>query len=145
MRMMKNGVPVQIHVHNVIQQGDDQNVIEFWTTGYYSTKDGATYIQYEEEHDFGHVKSLLKWTENELYIMRSGAVKMRQRFIEQQQTISNYETQYGTFRLATLTKSLGISTNQTDNRGTLKVHYDLNIGEEKHVHTLTIEYKEEQS
>ncbi|WP_243293157.1 DUF1934 domain-containing protein [Bacillus sp. FJAT-47783] len=100
-------------------------------------------MSYEEEHDFGNVKSLLKITDNELYLMRSGAVKMRQRFIEKEETISNYETQFGTFRLSTYTKSLRISTNEVVSRGKLKIEYDLKIGQEKHVHTLTINYKED--
>lgn len=140
---MKNGVPVHVHIHNEIQQGTEKETIEFWTTGVYSEKNEAIFISYEEEHDFGNVKSLLKITDNELYLMRSGAVQMRQRFIEKEETVSNYETQFGTFRLSTYTKSLGISTNEALNRGTLKVEYDLKLGQEQHVHTLTIKYKEE--
>lgn len=140
---MKNGIPIQIHVHNEIQQGTDKETIEFWTTGEYSVKEEAIFISYKEEHDFGHVQSLLKISEKELYLMRSGAVKMRQRFIENEKTVSNYETQFGTFRLTTFTESLGISTNKASNRGTLKVQYHLGFGEEQHIHTLTIQYKED--
>lgn len=140
---MQNRMPVHIKVYNIIQQGTEKERIEFYTTGEYFQKDEAIYLSYEEEHDFGRVQSLLKISEDEALLMRSGAVKMRQRFQTDQSTTTNYETPFGTMRLTTRTKSLTWSTNEKQKHGTLKLEYDLDLGHEKHVHTLTIEYKEE--
>jgi len=140
---MLNRMPVHINVHNMIQQGKEKEEITFYTTGEYFEKDESIYLSYEEEHDFGRVKSLLKISKDETLLMRSGAVKMRQRFQEGQTTSTNYETPFGTMRLVTQTKSLTFSTNEKQKHGTLRLEYDLDLGHEKHVHILTIQYKEE--
>ncbi|MDQ0162649.1 DUF1934 domain-containing protein [Bacillus alveayuensis] len=141
---MQRNIPVHINVHNEMAQGNEKEKFEFYTTGQYYTKDKYIYLSYLEEQDFGQIKTLLKISDEEVLLIRSGAINMRQRFKENVETVTNYETPYGMMRLVTHTKSLLWSSYEEPKRGTLKLEYHLDIGQEQHVHRLTIEYKEEQ-
>lgn len=78
---MKQETPITLHVKSVIEDDGNDEVIEFRTTGFYYVKQQKVYLSYYEEHDLGKVKTIVKVSEGEVLIMRSGAVKMNQRFI----------------------------------------------------------------
>ena len=141
---MSESTPVQIHVLSTIrnQHDQDEETIEINTTGEHFIKGKTSYLRYEEEHELGFVKTTVKIAQNEVVVMRSGAVAMKQRFIEGIQTLTDYNTPFGKLQLETMTESLSYKT--TEREGTLAVLYDLQIDEqEKHVHKLVITYKEE--
>ncbi|MRX71114.1 DUF1934 family protein [Bacillus lacus] len=142
---MKNSSPVQIHVHSVIKSGETEEIIEFKTTGEYYQKESSSYLSYKEEHDFGNVSTVVKMNEEEVFIMRSEALRMRQRFIPNEDTITDYKTPIGQLQLTTRTLGLAYDHSIKPLQGRLKLTYELEIGEaEKHLHTLTISYKEEE-
>lgn len=142
---MSESTPIQLTVLSEIHNGkdDEKETIEVKTTGEYVQKGKTLYIRYEEEHELGFVKTTVKIAGNEVVVMRSGAVAMKQRFSEGMVTLTDYSTPFGKLQLETKTKSLTIDTNELE--GKLVILYDLQIDEkEKHVHKLVLTYKEEQ-
>jgi uncharacterized beta-barrel protein YwiB (DUF1934 family) len=142
---MLESTPIQLTVLSEIHNGkdDEKETIEVKTTGEYVQKGKTQYIRYEEEHELGYVKTTVKITGNEVVVMRSGAVSMKQRFSKGVLTLTDYTTPFGKLQLETKTKSLTIDTNELE--GKLVILYDLQIDEkEKHVHKLVLTYKEEQ-
>jgi uncharacterized beta-barrel protein YwiB (DUF1934 family) len=142
---MLESTPIQLTVLSEIHNGkdDEKETIEVKTTGEYVQKGKTLYIRYEEEHELGFVKTTVKIAGNEVVVMRSGAVAMKQRFSEGMVTLTDYTTPFGKLQLETKTKSLTIDTNELE--GKLVILYDLQIDEkEKHVHKLVLTYKEEQ-
>ncbi|MBD1379705.1 DUF1934 domain-containing protein [Metabacillus arenae] len=136
--------PVKIYVNTKIEDGSDQEIIEFYTNGEFYIKEQASYLIYFEEHDYGKVKTIVKIQDEEIYIMRSGAVSMKQRFIEDIDTFTHYETQFGQLNLTTNTDKIIRTANTQRVDGFVVVHYSLQVGEnQKHLHTLTIQYKED--
>ena len=142
---MLESTPIQLKILSEIHNGkdDEKETIEVKTTGEYVQKGKTLYIRYEEEHELGFVKTTVKIAGNEVVVMRSGAVAMKQRFSEGMVTLTDYSTPFGKLQLETKTKSLTIDTNELE--GKLVILYDLQIDEkEKHVHKLVLTYKEEQ-
>ncbi|MFC0272430.1 DUF1934 domain-containing protein [Metabacillus herbersteinensis] len=143
---MATSTPIHIKVISEIQQlnDPDKEKIEFQTVGEYYIKENKTYIRYDEEHELGFVKTTLKMSENEVMVMRSGAVTMKQRFSENQLTATDYTTPFGKLQLVTHTKSIKVEKDQQKLQGFIRVIYELEIGEnEKHLHTLFIAFKED--
>lgn len=63
------------------------------------------YLRYDEvQQDMQNVHTILKWSPEEVFIMRSGPIKMRQRFRKDLMTVGSYESQYGTLQMLTTTK-----------------------------------------
>jgi uncharacterized beta-barrel protein YwiB (DUF1934 family) len=142
---MSESTPIQLTVLSEIHNGkdNDKETIEVNTTGEYVQKGKTMYIRYEEEHELGFVKTTVKIAKNEVVVMRTGAVTMKQRFSEGLLTLTDYSTPFGRLQLETKTKSLTMDTNELE--GKLVILYDLQIDEkEKHVHKLVLTYKEEQ-
>jgi uncharacterized beta-barrel protein YwiB (DUF1934 family) len=142
---MSESTPIQLTVLSEIRNGQDDSkeTIEVQTSGEFVQKGKTIYIRYKEEHELGFVKTTVKIAGNEVVVMRSGAVTMKQRFSEGMLTLTDYSTPFGKLQLETKTKSLIIETHELE--GKLVILYDLQIDEkEKHVHKLMMTYKEEQ-
>nr|WP_233099784.1 DUF1934 family protein [Bacillus velezensis] len=78
---MRQETPVAIHVQSFIHNGSEEESVEFTSSGFYYVRNGKTYLSYHEEHDLGKIKTVVKITEKEILVMRSGAIQMKQRFI----------------------------------------------------------------
>ncbi|WP_299093388.1 DUF1934 family protein [uncultured Metabacillus sp.] len=142
---MSESTPVQIHVLSEIHNENDKekDTIEIRTKGEFVLKGKTAYLRYDEEHELGFVKTTVKIAQGEVTVMRSGAVTMKQRFIQGKPTLTDYTTPFGKLQLETKTKSLEVKSKGLE--GKLVILYDLQIDEkEKHVHTLMLTYKEEQ-
>ncbi len=136
--------PVQIIVKTEINQGTEDENLELFTSGEHYVKDNASYLSYHEEHEYGKVKTIVKFNSDEVFIMRSGSISMKQRFIPGTETITDYQTQFGTLQLETNTTSISVRTMEGKSSGIIKVDYELQIGEEdSHLHTLHIMFREE--
>jgi uncharacterized beta-barrel protein YwiB (DUF1934 family) len=142
---MSKSTPIKIHVLSEIrsQHDHEKETIEVTTTGEYFLKGKTIYIRYEEKHELGSVKTTVKIAENDVVIIRSGAVTMKQRFTLGTLTLTDYSIPFGKLQLETYTQSL--SFDQHELEGKLIILYDLKIAEnETHVHKLMMTYKEEQ-
>lgn len=136
--------PVQVIVKTEINQGGDTENLELFTSGEHYVKNNASYLSYHEEHEYGKVKTVVKFRDDEVFIMRSGAVSMKQRFVKDVDTMTNYRTQFGELRLETRTKAISVRMTDGNSGGIIRVQYELQIGEEdSHSHMLTIMFREE--
>ncbi|MBT2573062.1 DUF1934 family protein [Bacillus sp. ISL-51] len=139
---MRQETPVAIHVHSFIQNGSEEESVEFTSDGFYYVRNGKTYLTYHEEHDLGKIKTVVKITEKEILVMRSGAIQMKQRFIPGASTITQYKLPFGQMKLQTETKD--IHSDVGGPQGSVKMTYTMTVGEnQEHVHNMTIRYKEE--
>ncbi|UQZ47726.1 DUF1934 domain-containing protein [Bacillus sp. PK3-037] len=137
---MKQETPITIHVKSVIEDDGNEEVIEFRTTGFYYVKQNKVYLSYYEEHDLGKVKTIVKVSEGEVLVMRSGAVKMNQRFVTGASTIAKYKMSFGELELKTSTKS--IQSDFGEEQGRISIAYDMHVGDEQqHLHNMTITYE----
>ncbi|MFB8736071.1 DUF1934 domain-containing protein [Bacillus sp. SL00103] len=72
---------ISIHVKSVMKpETEPAETIEFRTTGTYQEKNDKTYLTYHEEHEMGQVKTVVKMSEKEIFVMRSGAIQMKRLF-----------------------------------------------------------------
>lgn len=137
---MKQETPITIHVKSVIEDDGNEEVIEFRTAGFYYVKQNKVYLSYYEEHDLGKVKTIVKVSEGEVLVMRSGAVKMNQRFVTGASTIAKYKMSFGELELKTSTKS--IQSDLGEEQGRISIAYDMHVGDEQqHLHNMTITYE----
>ncbi|MBJ7894989.1 YwiB family protein [Bacillus atrophaeus] len=137
---MKQETPITLHVKSVIADDGKEEVIEFRTSGFYHVKQNKVYLSYYEEHDLGKVKTVVKVSESEVFVMRSGAVKMNQRFVPGVSTIAKYKMSFGELELTTSTKS--IQSDIGKERGRISIAYDMHVGDEQqHLHNMTITYE----
>ncbi|ASB86970.1 DUF1934 family protein [Bacillus sonorensis] len=137
---MDRETPVKIHVKSVIQEGSDLETIEFRTTGFYYMKKDKVYLSYHEEHEAGKVKTIVKASENEVLVMRSGAIEMKQRFIRGSRTVTHYKMPFGRLELGVNTKD--ISVNHQPLNGNINIVYDMLVSDDqKHLHKMSISYR----
>lgn len=139
---MTERTPVSIHIKSEIREGQEAENIEIQTIGEFYEKGSVPYLTYSEEQEYGTIRTIVKVKKNEAVVIRSGAVSMRQRFIENKETLTNYETQFGSMQLSTYTRELKFTLGEGKS-GTLNVEYELNIGENQtHLHKLFITFEE---
>ena len=98
---------VKVQLNTTITAGEEKETFELTTNGTLQKKGETWYLRYDEVHsDMENVHTILKWAPEEVFIMRSGKVKMRQRFIKDLMTVGNYESPYGTMQMLTTSKSM---------------------------------------
>ncbi len=141
---LRQQTPVKIHVTTNIYNGNNKESIEWVGIGQYLEKDGSSYVKYEEVIEEGTIKTIVKITENEGLILRSGAVKMRLSFLLNKKRNGSYETPYGTFLMVTDTKRLSFEKAEDSPSGLIDILYDLNMnGNKNGTYHMTIQLKEE--
>lgn len=136
---------VKVQLHTTVHNGEEKDTFELLTNGTLQKKGVTWYLRYDEvQADMGNVHTILKWAPEEVFIMRSGQVKMRQRFIKDLMTVGNYESQYGVMQMLTTTKSLEHSYDEAVQSGRMILKYDLNMnGADVGQYEMKITYKEE--
>ena len=137
-------VPVKLHVTTHKYKGKNKESIEWIGFGQYLEKDTSKYIKYEEIIEEGTIKTIIKVTEKEGLILRSGAVKIRLNFLINKQKIGSYDSPFGVFQLITDTKRLALEIEQHTTTGSLDILYDLKMqGSNNGTYHMTISFKEE--
>ncbi|MFN2744639.1 MULTISPECIES: DUF1934 domain-containing protein [Bacillus] len=137
---MDQETPVDIHVKSVIREGSETETIEFRTTGFYYTKKDKIYLSYHEEHEAGKVKTIVKASDSEVLVMRSGAIEMKQRFRPGRRTVTHYKMPFGELELGVDTKD--ISVNHESREGKISIEYDMIVrDDQKHLHKMSISYR----
>lgn len=113
---------ISINVKQVVKQNGEKTTFQTNTTGTYH-KRMSDIIRYEETIDDNIVKNMLKIEEDGVKIHRTGTVKTVFHFIEGQETVSYYDTDAG--RMTMNVKTLSIKNYIDDEKGKLKIHYQL--------------------
>ncbi|WP_196594470.1 DUF1934 domain-containing protein [Pectinatus sottacetonis] len=105
----------------------DTTSIEFIAEGQYCQKNGISYILYNETKSSGMegTKTLLKIADNTVHLIRKGNISQQQFFSDGVKSDSQYQTPYGSMKIAVLTKKITIE------KGTISssvyINYDMLI------------------
>lgn len=137
-------LPVKIKVKTDIRNGSSKDTFEFTAFGRYSQKENARYLQYDEVMEAGTVRTIVKISNQEGLILRSGAVKMRLSFNMNKRLRGSYTTPYGVFELVTLTKRFEHQFDENTRSGSIEILYDLKMqGAHSGTYHLAITFEEE--
>lgn len=132
----------KIKVKTMIWNNGEEETFELTTFGRYYEKGDSSYLQYEELLEEDTVKSIVKVSEDEVLILRSGAVNMRMVFSAGDKHTGRYETSYGVMGVETITKKLAHKLEE--HRGSIDVLYELHMqGALAGTYQLEISFEEE--
>ena len=121
------GTKVKIKlVSSIIPTDGELETYEMWLQGTFIEKSGTQYLRYEEVQDEQTIRTTVKLTDHQSFIIRSGGVNMRLPLNTTQKERGRYESMYGTIPLVTKTHQLSYERQQTS--GQFKTQYDLIIG-----------------
>ncbi|MFS0783898.1 DUF1934 domain-containing protein [Bacillus sp. 1P06AnD] len=136
---------VQVKLETTIRNGQDEETYELLTFGTLQQKAGSLYLRYNEvQQDMQEIQTIVKWSENEVFIMRNGQVKMRQKFIKGLMTVGNFESPFGTLQMLTTAKDMTHEHNESMSEGKMTLLYDLTMqGADAGQYKMVIDYKEE--
>lgn len=142
------GKKVEIKLVSAIVPTDgERETYEMWLQGSFIEKAGKSYLRYEEVQEEQSIRTVVKLTDEQAFIMRSGGVNMRLPLNTKQKAVGHYESVYGSLPLMTQTHQLAFQANQGSNvSGRFRTQYDLIIdGTSVGNYTLEIHYSEVQS
>ncbi len=137
-----NRIPVRLRQVAVIRDGAHQETIALEVDGMYYIKGTTVYLQFVEENELGRVNNIVKIAPDEVTVLRSGAVEMRQTFRCQQEMPGHYQTVFGRWGLATKTEAIEFRYDERRKQGQLFLSYELMLEHERSGrHTLTLTFK----
>ncbi|PFJ17507.1 hypothetical protein COD67_08215 [Bacillus cereus] len=136
------GLPVHVHFVTEIREGARKETVAFETDGQYYVKGQGSYITFQEPNEQGEVKTIIKIQDEQVLIMRSGAVSMRQTHVKGEWTVGTYTSELGTFALQTKTDNVLFKWSDEKKKGQLFLTYALLLSEqEAGRYTITINLK----
>ncbi|OQP06689.1 hypothetical protein B1690_07345 [Geobacillus sp. 46C-IIa] len=137
-----NGIPVRLRQVAVIRDGAHQETVVLEVDGMYYIKGETMYVQFAEENELGRVTNIVKIAPDEVTVLRSGAVEMRQTFRCRQEMPGHYKTVFGRWALATKTDAIEFRYDERRKQGQLFLSYELMLEHEwSGRHTLTLTFK----
>lgn len=113
------GLPVHVHFVTEIREGARKETVAFEANGQYYVKGQGTYVTFQEPNEQGEVKTIIKIQDEQVLIMRSGAVSMRQTHVKGEWTTGTYTSELGTFVLQTKTDNVLLNGRMKRKRTTL--------------------------
>jgi uncharacterized beta-barrel protein YwiB (DUF1934 family) len=136
---------VKIHLKTRIQHGDEKDSFELFSNGRYYEKGDSFFLKYDEVQEEGTIHTIVKMKKDEeALILRSGAVKMRMVFKEDEELVGSYESQLGTLMITTKTLKLTHTADRNANDGEINLSYRLFMqGSPVGRYDMEISYKEE--
>ncbi|MGM9924815.1 MAG: DUF1934 domain-containing protein [Bacillus sp. (in: firmicutes)] len=136
---------VKVELKTTVTNGPDSESYELLTFGTVQNKGRSIYLRYDEvQQDLNKTQTIVKWSPEEVFIMRSGHVKMRQKFLKGLMTVGTFESPYGTMQMLTTAKKMKHTWNEEEKTGTMHLIYDLNLqGNDVGQYEMQICYKEE--
>ncbi len=138
------GTPIQLKFVTEIKDQNDKQTVAFDAIGQYYIKGSHTYLVFVEPHDLGEVKTVVKIKNEEVLILRSDAVTMRQLFRKGEATQGTYQSQIGTMGMLTNTNNIEYIFYKNSHKGKLFLTYTLALqGEQSGRYSITITFKEE--
>ncbi|EUJ32736.1 hypothetical protein MFLO_06504 [Listeria floridensis FSL S10-1187] len=125
--MAKERKTVQIQITNLIRQMDALEKTEMTVPGVFYRDAGNIYLHYEEKQVAGNIRSVLKISEKELLLLRSGAVNMRLHFFKDRKR-STASVDSGAGKLVFESELVGYNETfqeEAEVRGEVAFQYDL--------------------
>jgi uncharacterized beta-barrel protein YwiB (DUF1934 family) len=137
--------PVKIHLKTTITVGEESDAFELVSFGRYYEKGDDFFLKYDEVQEEGTIHTIVKVTDTQALILRSGAVKMRMVFNEEEEMNGSYESELGTLLLTTKTKKLSHTKNLSKTEGDFNLSYELIMqGSPVGDYEMSINFKEEE-
>lgn len=120
-------IPVNICLTTNIEMNGEKDSYELKLSGQFYEKSSGFFLKYDEVQEEGTIHTIVKFSQNEALILRSGAVKMRLPFHLNEQQNGSYDSPYGTLLLSTQTNTLvhECTYNEQTVQGMLKLNYNL--------------------
>ncbi|HJV17463.1 MAG TPA: DUF1934 domain-containing protein [Bacillales bacterium] len=135
---------MNINIKTTIFQDNRKEIIETNATGRFYLKEQASYLQYEEESAGGSIRTIVKLAEEEVLILRSGAVKMRMPLILNKEVKGSYELPFGQFETAAIAKKIKHSFDFESGAGYINLRYDFSLqGSHAGTYDLEISFQED--
>ncbi|GAA0177763.1 DUF1934 domain-containing protein [Clostridium sediminicola] len=118
-----------------LQVGNEEDAIEVVTQGNFYKKENSYYAVYEETELSGMegTTTTLKIKDDEFSLIRRGTTNTKMEFINKDDSISMYNTPYGTLELVISTKELDIDID--DKGGDVFIDYYLTVDGQKAANT----------
>lgn len=140
-------IPVNVSLHTKVTDAGETDHTELKSDGTLFQKSDAVYLRYDEVmNDNDKVQTTIKIKQEDVTIIRSGAVSMKQRFAANTLKEGTYESPYGPIQIATKTDSLDFRWHDETREGKLTLNYRVLFqGEEAGYHELTIKLKGEKA
>ncbi|MEO4054026.1 DUF1934 domain-containing protein [Solibacillus sp. CAU 1738] len=140
------GTKVKIKlVSKIIPTDGELETYEMWLQGSFINKSGSYYLRYEEVQEDNTIRTTVKLTNDQAFIMRSGSVSMRLPLNVKQKENGHYDSMYGSLPLVTKTHQLSYEPIHENSQGRFYTQYDLIIdGTTVGNYTLEIQYSEVQ-
>jgi uncharacterized beta-barrel protein YwiB (DUF1934 family) len=136
--------PVKVHLKTKITIGEESDSFELVSFGRYYEKGDAVFLKYDEVQEEGTTHTIVKVSDQQALILRSGAVKMRMAFNEREEQNGSYESQMGTLLLTTKTKKLSHTQSNSELEGDFNLSYELKMQDSPvGDYVMSIHYKEE--
>lgn len=109
------------------QKIDESDVIEVVTPGDFYEKDGLYYAVYKETEISGMegTTTTLKISNDKFSIIRTGSTSAKMEFNKKAESVSMYNTPYGTLELKIETKTLSIDVGEKG--GEIEVNYNMGV------------------
>lgn len=125
---MADKIPVAVKMTTNISQQGEKSQVGIEATGELFQKQELTYIRFKEDlEDIGEVLTVLKVGKQEVTVIRSGAVDMKQRYVYGKRTEGSYATPYGTFRTEADTDQMAMIWSDSGRTGRIQFGYDLTL------------------
>jgi uncharacterized beta-barrel protein YwiB (DUF1934 family) len=138
--------PIKIHLHTEISQDGETENFEIISFGRYYEKNGSQFITYEEVTESGKIKNVIKISNNQVLIMRNGAINMRFSLQKGVKTEGSFENQYGSFPLILNTNKIYFDWDKERQEGELLFSYELYMQHEVvGIYTLSFQLKKEET
>ncbi|MBU8905840.1 DUF1934 domain-containing protein [Desertibacillus haloalkaliphilus] len=139
-------IPIQVHMTTEIN--DDENRHErivVKANGTLVEKNETVYIRYTEEvAEMGEVRNTIKVKDDEVMIIRQGAIAMKQRFKSGKQTESIYKSRYGAMEMKADTEAVAYTWYNQEKVRKLVFSYLLQLqGEDVGHYLVTLKIKED--
>ncbi|MFZ4453024.1 DUF1934 domain-containing protein [Salibacterium aidingense] len=120
--------PVDVKMTTNIKQKGEQDQVSLEAKGEVYQKNNFTYVNFKEDlDDIGEVSTVLKVGRQEITVIRSGSVSMRQRYLSGELTEGSYETPYGTLKTEAQTDQVAVIWSDSGNTGRIQFGYDLTL------------------
>ncbi|GGE82289.1 DUF1934 domain-containing protein [Priestia taiwanensis] len=140
----QKGLPIKLKFVTEIRDGKRKETVAFDTNGLYYEKGKNRYLTFQEPHEQGEIKTIVKMYDDEVLIMRSGVVSMRQVYKKGHWTQGTYQNTLGQFSMDTKTDNVLVQWSEKTKKGSLFVTYQLLLqGNEAGRYTITINFKED--
>lgn len=139
-------IPVKVMLHTKVTDSGEEEETKLSSDGTLYRKSDAVYLRYDEvlnEND--NVNTTIKIKDEDITIIRSGAVSMKQRFTPGGLKEGTYESPYGPIQIATKTDSIDFEWHELEQVGHLTLNYRVLFqGEEAGYHELAIKLRGEE-